>query len=208
MSYNVNTGAYLEATIRSEVLGQTCLSIFHYRWDSTAGAQDGDTLADKFRAAFDTAANSLLKKYAACMGTGAGLRELVVQWLYPTRRARKSYVPSQAAGLIVGDLATSNIAGAITKQSDDVGRHAQSTLHMPGIPANMFDAGKVNDEQLGNYAVLGGKIKEVLDIDFDLGQFVPVIFNRVAPNLSKQITHFTVRDTLRTMHRRTVGLGE
>jgi len=131
----------------------------------------------------------------------------VYQWLFPTRRARIVKVPAVPTGAIADAPLPPNVALTITKRSDVAGRHGVGSLHMPGTGIAGLNGGEWIPVYLDSFGSLLTALHQSVNIEF--GQnLVPVIFNRTTPTDSVEITSANSNVTVRTMHRRTVGVGE
>lgn len=206
--YLVGNGAFLEVSIKGRMDDQRILSFFHYRYDTIDVPIDGAGLIDTFNPLFNgAAAPTVVKAYTDVTTTGVLLEEVVYQWIQPTRRARVSKIPAVAAGSVIGDQLPCNLAVALTKKSETAGRHGHGTLHLPGILTDFVVSSRLTLLGADSY----GPLLDALFKTFDLvggAKMVPVIYNRTNPDTSVPITTAQVEQTVRTMHRRTVGVGE
>lgn len=208
MSYNVSNGDVLEVSFKGTYQGQRFLTILHYAVDTGATPSDGPTMISDFDAAFNLAgAGNAMQRYANCLNANANIEQVVYQFIALTRRARVAKIPAVGLGQVIGTDAPPNIACALTKQSDTAGRHGYGTVHMPALVNESFTGGTMN---AGGLAVYGGFLSELFRV-YTLGggrSLIPVIFRRTDPANSVSVLRSIAQDTVRTMHRRTVGVGE
>lgn len=208
MPYTVGNGAILEVSIRGSYQTQRFISLFHYTYEVPSGTTDGVALINTIDPLFNSnIAGSVVKEYTDCLNQGAVLEEVVYQWVHPTRRARIIKTPAVLGGVVVGDKAPPNIAMALTKRGDVAGRHGVGTLHMPALSLNMISGGTFTLEGQDLYGPLQTAVQAPLNIEFG-ENMVAVIYDRAVPANSTPITNVVNNVTVRTMHRRTVGLGE
>lgn len=208
MAYQVASGAILEATIRGRNQDQRILSLFHYRYISTSAPQDGVDVINTFNTKFNTAAvASMVGAFAAAAPLTAVFDEVVYQWVFPTRRARLVKSPARTAGLREDTLAPSNIGLFVEKLSDEAGRHGHGGLHWGYVGSSDYDGNNFTLGALTNMDNIRARMVETINLEFGI-DMVPLIFNRTAPVNSIEVTGTVIKPGVRTMHRRTVGLGE
>lgn len=208
MAYTVESGAILEVTIRARQLDQRVLSIFHYRYETTAGPADGPTVINAANTKLNTPdVTSLLGAWAKAVQNEVGIEEMVYQWLWPVRRARAVKAPARTQGLRVGDAAPSNISVFIEKLTEVAGRKGHGGLHMPGLTTDAYAGNEITLGYLTDLNDLRARMKEVVVLEFGQ-QLTPVVFNRAAPATSIDVLDTVVKEGVRTAHSRTKGVGE
>lgn len=208
MSYTVNNGAILEASLRGRLYGQRTISLFHYRFETGSGPTDGPSMINTFNPLFNGAgAGKIVKEYMHPLAENFTLEEVVYQWIFPVRYARVVKSPAVSTGEVVDTAAPPNLALAISKKGDGAGRNNVGTLHMPGIPLGDIDGGNFTVAGLDSFGDLLTALHQSINIEFGVN-FVPVLLHRSNPAVSVDITAANSNETVRTMHRRTVGLGE
>jgi hypothetical protein len=208
MAYTVQNGDILECTIKGTLDAQVVMSVFHYRLDMPVGTLDGVATINSFNTKWNAGGpDGLVRPWAGAVSAQTRLDEITYQWVSAIRRARQSRTPVEALGLVVGTASPPNIACAISKTTDVATRRGLGTLHMPGIVNESFLQGRFTPAGRALYDDLVLQIPHVVNLDF--GQnMTPLVFNRATPDLSVPITGALTRLTVRTMHRRTVGVGE
>lgn len=202
MPYTIPSGAILEASIQGRSAGQLTLSVFHYVLDTPGGVADGAAEIDAFNLEWNTSLD-FVGVYADCCSTEFAIENIVYQWIYPNRYRRVIKTPAETAGTVSQPSFPPNVSGAITKQADVATRHGIGTLHMPGVPNGSNDDGYVTISQKARYGALG----TFLSAPYRTSTLFPVLYRRLAPNASAVVTAATVRDTMRVVRRRTVGVG-
>lgn len=205
MAYTVGDNAILEMTIRGEQFGETTLSILHYRLDTTLGPQPGVTLIDEIDADV-TGPNGLLERYASCCSDAFFIRQMVYQWVWPQRYARRTLIPSISTGTQADAMLPSNTAVAITKRTDIAGRTGIGTLHMPGIAQSNVDGNRIVQAGIIPYEALSNALTAPINLGLNR-DMTPVIYRRTAPAASPVVTSCEPIAEVRTMRRRGVRLG-
>lgn len=208
MGYTVTNGDIVEVSFKSRYQEQRCISLFHYRYETQAAPVDGVQLINTLDAALNTnVAGSLLYEYLNPLNQGLTMEQLVYQWVFSSRRPRIVKVPTKVQGGTMGPQAPVNVALAITKRSDVANRHGIATLHMPGHSQGGLNNGEWSQVYVESFGNLLTQLHRSINIEFGIN-LVPVIYNRVEPAKSIEITSANSNYTIRTMHRRTVGVGE
>lgn len=208
MAYDVNSGDCLEVSISSRLFGQRLLSVFHYQLTIVGGPLDGPTVINTFDGIVNVVGGaSLLQTYVDAISVDVTVEAIVYQWIYNNRRARVVKTPALTAGTVVGTTSPPNIAAAVTKRSEVAGRHGVGTLHMPGLVNGSIDGGNLTIAGMDLYGALQTNLATPINVGGG-GNMYPVIWNRLNPANPVKVTTSEVKNTVRTMHRRTVGVGE
>jgi hypothetical protein len=202
--YDVPDGGILVLTFRGTVLQQEMLSIFHYQLDAAGGLTDGAAYLDAFLNLVDNA-GGLHEKFMDCMSSDYTNARLKAQWIIPTRFAYREQVPTITTGAVASEVAGPNQAVAVNKRTEIAGVHGRGVLHMPGVPKTFTTTGAVNGVGFGFYNAFGDAMQ--LDVAPLAGPAHPGIFNRTTPGDFPILNNVVVSEKVRTMHRRTVGLG-
>lgn len=208
MPYNVQLDDVLEVSISMRQFEQRILSVFHYKITEAGAPVDGVALITAFDAEFNNAAaGKFLNAYAGCIHVSCSIQAVVYQWVSNTRRARVVKTPVITGGVLAGTACPPNVAAAITKRSETATRHGVSTLHMPALLIENIDLGRLTDPGKDLYDTLLPRLSGTITTGGGV-VLSPVIFNRQNPVTSIVITAAQAQSTVRTMHRRTVGVGE
>lgn len=201
----------VSVTIDSRLDGQQILLCLHYAVQSIAdppGEVDLNTALDVFATELN-AAGGLEELYANSLAQNVSIYWLILQKIHTIRYTHRRYTVAEPVGLITEDALTPNMAVVVTTQGEEAGRHNIGNLHIGGVPQTFVENGLVAAGAYAVYEALGAKLLEEyeLDVDGTLVVMTPIIFNRVTPTDSPIRKFAYVQDTVRTMHRRTVGLG-
>jgi hypothetical protein len=203
--YPVLINSIIQVTAESRALNQQMLSIFHYQFQSGDPITDGGAELDAFWDEFNTTEN-FPAIYANCMSNEVVDIRWKLQWITTVRYGYKTYFAVDITGGQASPLIAPNAAVALNKRSDFAGPHSHGTVHMPGVPVAFITGGQVNAAGTVAYAALNNAIDDPL-ATVGARAYKPVIFRKGSPVDSQVITLVTTDFNVRTMHRRTVGLG-
>lgn len=207
----ITNGAIIQLSLRGTMFSQRILNILHYVVISpgTSG-----TVLGQLQDLVDTLANDgdgglLISKFLATQSASYSLDSIRAQVVDPTRSPFAENTAIQV-GTAAGTSNTANVAVSITKKSDVGGRHGIGRMQLAGVPSSQIASGRVQG------AFAAGPLKALADaLKFNIitapsnVTMEPVIYNPgVVPFNYSQIIQTTVQDTVRTMHRRTLFVGE
>lgn len=207
----VNVGDIFQFRMLGQVNNQSTISVFNYRVSSVVGAPLPGPIADAINAL------QILPAGAA----GAALPCLPSNWsgggvecqrIYP--KALRSVVRSDVwapNGTNASVANTSNVSQVITRRTDNSGRDQVSDLHLPAPTATAAIVnGFLSAAQQALLATYAPVLYTSISVLAGAATFDPVIYHKVVaegqPNYDI-VTSFKVQQTVRTMRRRTVGLG-
>jgi len=201
----VNNGAIIEATLSSLYQNSRVLNVFHYRISGLGEPVDYQTLMEVFVSEF------ILKLWT----DAAGLKQMVVntytllgaraQAIYPVRHPYYE----EAVGE-VGDVSGAGIpsisTGVLTLRSEVVLPGSSGSKHFTGFPVTTLNGGLWQAAHLLEMVALAELVEDSIVTMAPAAAFEPVIFNKTS-NTAAEIIQVTANTEVRTMHRRTVGLG-
>lgn len=147
--------------------------------------------------------------YLDCLPNNYELQYWRCQLISPVRFAYVS-ANRNVTGTNATQAQTANLHGAITLRSSRAGREQHGTKKIGPCPDGIdvmnngvFDAGYIAKLDLLGGSLVSDAVDALLGATWN-----PVIYNRsLAPYYSLALTWFTAPE-VRTMHRRTVGVGE
>lgn len=198
--------------------GQTLMNVFHYK----ITGHGSDTNAAQFTLGVlnEQKGNGnglLVGEFSKLLGDDVTIYKLTGQIIYPTRFAVQA-VDVTRAGQYAGGCTAQNVAGVITKKGALGNRHNIGALHIGGLSADAY----LNGEVVGGWknvatSVITNFLSLTMEANGGDDELEPVILNKTkVPDTdppkfvvsgSSDIAAWQVQTTLRTMHRRTVGLG-
>lgn len=147
--------------------------------------------------------------YLNCLPTNYTLEGWRVQLIRPIRMA---YVWRQRdqLGKHSGTTEIPNLSACLTMRSRASGRRQVANRHIGPVPTDTMTVnnGRLSPTYKGFLVTLGEKMIENVEIPIHGGILVPIIPHPGNNLQFDVIRSYIVQDTVRTMHRRTVGLGE
>lgn len=207
---SLQVGDILAVSFRASLFEQRIINVLHYKLESTAstGSSEADlqrwadTMAGQAAVA-NTPTNSLLS--LAC--PEYNLDEVRVQRVYPARTIYAQAFINQP-GTHAGNCVSPNQAFSILKRGNVPGRFAVGRVQIAGIPSNSILNGEVTVGYQLDLANFKAGFAATLNTIGPNMSMKPVIFNPVHVPHSTDIFEWVEQLTVRTMHRRTVRVGE
>lgn len=204
MPYSIPDGGIAVVTFEGRVMGQQMLTVTHWRLDKEGGTTDGGAFLGALLDAM-AGVGGLHTKFMAAMSEDYTALRLRGQWILPERHAYVDRSPIEETGSVPSEIMGPNVAVTILKRTELAGGHGRGVTHMPGVPKSFVTAGTLNAFGRGSYEDFGGAVSAPIALLG--GDAVPVLYNRTTPGDSPEITGYSINPDVRTMHRRTVGLG-
>jgi len=193
---------------------QSSQRIINTFWYYVSGGPGSPTSQLTAFTALDTiiaAGTNLSPKFIACMPNNYQLEERWYQVIQPIRYVKYAF-PAALAGTVGHNADTANTTASITRRSELANRRAVGHLQL--VAPRGGDVDTYNDgiiETAGSYkvALAALALQMIQNITAGGYTFRPV----VGPGLdgsgnARYLVGASVQDTVRTMHRRTVRLGE
>lgn len=199
----------VQVSYRGTCLGQRIMLVTSWRVTATASinsvATDLQSVVSRFN---QNLAGDPRPTYLACMGQNYTLNEVRAQRIYPTRSRFETATPS-VIGTIAEDVTAVNVAGVVTRVTADAGRSQVANSHLGPPPPTRYSQGAVTIGYATVMSAWAATWNANLFTTIPVIDLAPTIFHRasVTPKWS-DIIGSRVQTTLRTMRRRTVGLGE
>jgi hypothetical protein len=204
MAYAITSNSILQLTFDGQTLGQQILTVLNYKLRSPVSIADGAAALGRFLDVVQQTGR-LQDTYGACMSTDYFFRSVTAQWILSTRHAylRRLVTTNGTSG---GDLLAPNAAFVIVKQTEVAGPKGHGLVHMGGVPVTFASSGSLSGTGAVAYA---GLVTELIApiVTAAPETYDPVLVNKVAIATSPIIIAGNVLPDVRTMHRRTVGLG-
>lgn len=215
----VPVNAIMEAKLHYRANNQECQNVLHYAPPAAGGIGDEITITDTFLDAFNTnVVTSLIDSMTELMSNTVTIYKLTAQLIYPTRFIIRS-VNVAYPGKLVGACDNQNIALTVTKRGREANKHNKGSFHLGGLGNQVVAQGRLN---AAGFAAKFQTLVEAVKLDVD-DPVAGIVWVAAILNKTKEIIngkpHYKVNgrsivfETLgqnegRTMHRRTVGLGE
>jgi len=131
-----------------------------------------------------------------------------VQVVYPVRQPYYQDVTLWSGAVVNTNMATANVALSVTKRSETAGRMGVGHMQLAGLDPTRIDQGRWDATLLGEVQ----QAFEWLTLPYEGTESEStirfIIRGNGQPAAYHRITDIIPQPTVRTMHRRTVGLGE
>lgn len=201
-----SAGDIFQAIVRSELCGQTCLNVLHFRC-KLVGAAPGlaEWIQDTILVPLSGAV-SLVSGLVNVTTNDINFVELIGQKIFPVRY-RAVRRPIGLTGTRVGFSRTANYALSISKYPARAGRGTTGKFQLAGCPVEDMVGGTWKEPyRLAVSTEVGSKLMGDLTGTGFGGVVEHGMWNEQA-NTFQTVDDYYAQATVRTMHRRTVGLG-
>jgi hypothetical protein len=189
-------------------MGQTILNIYHVRVVSSQSQAtdftDNQILADQV--SVDLKAGGRLNAFFNCIGANYFMSTVRAAKIFPNRSAygegsvgTNSLNPSAAL--------TPNVAAVFTKRGTKGTRRAIGSMHIGPLASADMGGGSISALEQSAVLLFATEWMKSFTVPDNLVQYRPVIYNPGMVPPWDDILSISVKTTVRTMHRRTVGLG-
>lgn len=206
---NLVSGDVLLATFRYSQQSQRFLNTIYFRYlDGLGGPDDYGAFANAMVADWG-APGKYIGEFPGLSSTTISLDEVWIQKVASTRLApiKTTY---NLLGLVATSPAPLNSAATLTKTSIFATRWGIGSWHQPGsVVANMANSGNWDTTHVDNIAsALNTSFVGAQTPTGMSGTFQGILYNPKVPTRKTDILSFNPQYTIRTMHRRTVRVGE
>jgi len=206
MPYDITTNSVLQIQYEGRHAGQQVMNVMTYVYDGGAVTEDGPLVVDEID--FDTTqAGKMWDLWLDCLSHDVQDCVRYYQWIHPIRYAyvlKGNDVVTE--GNVAGDALPPNCSQAVTRRTNFAGREETSTLKLPGVPADMVLGGFIIDAHLTTLQLFVDESCKEIPLGSG-SKLVPIPWNKISPGSANQIRVGYAHNTVRTMRRRTVGLG-
>lgn len=200
----VANGTVIQTVIETRLNQQRLLSVLHWKCVGTPSPSEYFTVMNNINNDLDKV-GGWTRELAGLMTADATVWSVYSQVVYPVRGPLvEKFVnrPGTAAGV----AAPQNVTLSLTKKVDAAGRGYNGRIQLMGLPMTGITDGLWNAGQIALVTAFASILLEPLDNFNDGDRFYPVTFNRKT-GTTNNVRDFEVQEEVRTMHRRTVGLG-
>lgn len=201
-------GDLYQYTVETKVNDQHCLTVFGLR-ESQPSALGYVGQMNTLNAAEDGGgAGTIRTLLTQCLAANAEIIGYTAQKVSPTRQMKVS-LPVSRFGLQGAVCTFQNVSAVITRRGLVADKRSISTLHMPGLPDDQAFQGEIVPGFKVVMNLLCNKLITNWGPYVDGSEYENVIINRLGPGIlaSRLIVQATPQVTVRTMRRRTVGIG-
>jgi len=155
------------------------------------------------------AVNGLSDKIESALAANVEITYLRGQRVYPNRSVIREITIGQF-GDVTQNAEAQNLAGVITRRTLFGGRSQVSNIHLPGVGKDQVTAGLLNIDQLArNQAVLDKSLESLVGPTTG-STWLPIIYHskKLPAGSYDLVATGVAQPTVRTMRRRTVGVGK
>ena len=204
----IAVGDVIRVTYWQRLFEQRLYTVLHMRCKTppSAGTSDLDAL-QHISALMGNVTFPLLANWRSLVVNDLQFDSVRVQRVWPTR----SFYTEQPIGLTgqhTGTANTANVAVSIEKRTLHPLRRGIGRIQMAGTPASLMSGGSWNATYLEDCRVVWSDLTTTLDVTADGGQYRFCLWNGRAVTADDDIQFIQPKDTVRTMHRRTLRIGE
>jgi len=203
-------GDVIQVSLRGTLYGQRILNVLHYSVAVAGSGTDYDQLSI-LTSNLVTGGGSVdpLVDFLAAIAPQYQLVEVRAQRVYPLRTIY-AYTIDGRFGTYATGTETTNIAASLEKRTLTPGRMGIGRLQLAGIPTAAMDNGELaaayKATEMSN---LAQKLLLSITTSSPVVTYTPCLFNPTAPvNKFSPLFSIVIQDSLRTMRRRTVRVGE
>lgn len=198
------TGSVILATFEGTSNGQQIINTHHFEFVQPGGAPDYrvelNDLLDKL-----TVAGGWADDILAAANVSYKLEAIHAQPITPQRMTRVTRIVG-TAGSRGGTALPQNVAAVIERKSDNATRWGRGNWHFCGLQVGDATNGIVQAAMLALLATVGDNFATTYVLT-NGGEMRPILWSPKVPGRKTPITAFSVKNTVRVMRRRTVGLG-
>jgi len=203
-------GTIVQVRIVQSLYGQRVLNVLHYRADGNPGTTVNYVTWMNQLSGSLTADDRLVDRMRQCQSNDVLIERIVCQPVYSLRLAGASNGINMT-GAYQAAARTPNVAASISKETVFASRKGIGRVQLAGIPSAVYAEGYITDASYKN--LLGDFAAELLYSHIVVNGaneviFTPCLWSPKTAQTSYDVVGATVRTTVRTMRRRTVGVGE
>lgn len=200
----------LEVRYNGTVNGQKVVSVLHWvvstQWSADNLMLEYQNIYDQIKA---TGTFDITTYYLECCSQDYTLDTIDLQFVWPVRYVSRKFT-SGGTGVPAVPCSAQNLSAVIEKYTILAGRKYRGSLHVPAIPDGAYTGGELEAAYVPTLADLAAAIKQQIAEDSGPGLLDPVIYHR-GPNENPKhtkVANTVVMPYIRTMRRRTVGVGK
>jgi len=203
-------GDIVQVSFRGTLFDQRILNIFHYVVN-VAGTGTVVEQLSAFANGFivDALGTNFQTEFLNCLAPSYTLDVVRTQRVYPTRSIY-AQATADTPGTFATDTEVSNIAASILKRTETPGRMGIGRVQLAGIPTAAYENGSLSNAYLtGVLTNFATDMVQSLTEPARGVTFVPCLYNPTAAgDKFSVIVAATPQSSIRTMHRRTLRVGE
>lgn len=188
--------------------GQRLQNRFLYRLETVPGGTTTDTISNEMNTLM-TAGGNLFPKYLAALNPAVTVAERWFQRIWPTR-IRKTVFVSGLAGAWVNTGTATNSAVSIERHTENATRHGVGRIQLPASNSPLdITAGVITNVAYTTVLqTLATQMLQPLNLVPSGATMKPVLVAQNNPASFLYLNGAFPQSTLRSMRRRTVGVGK
>lgn len=207
VGYPINPGDIIEHILWQVYASQVLMNTFHYRYEGEVQIADGQTAMFHFNT-WSLAAGGMRFKQRGIQVAALSHTQTTTQKIFPQRYAPEINATAEN-GLVVLPGAPQNVAASIERAPLEAGKGYPGRVQIGGVANELIVNGRINVPALpANWDVYRFQLQTAVTPFAGEGPYYPVLIkpNPFGPT-TRYVQRTSIKDTIRTMHRRTVGLG-
>jgi len=205
MSYDVTENAVMQLQFEGRHFGQQVMTVMTYILTDSASI-DGPSVFGEVLLNIDGGGTDLYNRWIGACTTDITDVTIAMQWIAPVRYSYQLYFGALTAGQLDPPTMPPNVAQTCTRRAFNTGRSTISNLKLPGVPIAGVADGYLTNAQVTRLGDFASASKQEMLLSTG-GKLVPITYHRSAPSLGEKLVFAHPHNTVRTMHRRTVGVG-
>lgn len=204
----ISVGDVIRVVYFQRLFGQRIDSVFHLR--CTVAPAPGTTEAQallNIAIRFSDPTFPLLMFWAPLVGPSLLFDEVRAQKVWPNRSVYQKFAIG-TTGTNADDATTANVAASIEKRTLHPGRKGIGRWQIAGVPATKIISGALAPSYLTSLSGLAGALVGDQSITSDSSKYRFCLWNGGAITSDDDMFDPQPKDTVRTMRRRTLRVGE
>lgn len=210
MSAPLAVGDVVEVTYEGTLSSQTILSVLHLRVTTapSGGTSAEVQLLDLANWLADKTVNAFLAKYLLAAANNFSMYQVRTQKIYPARTIFATSLVNEP-GAFAFPATTPNLAASIEKKSLTVGRKGIGRLQFGPVPNTQMSGGYLDPGYMANELtdLADTMIGAITAGTTYVGTYRVCLPAAAGGGSAYDLFDAYPKETVRTMHRRTVGLG-
>lgn len=198
----------IRVTYWQRLFSQRVLTVLHMRCTTAPGAGTDDfTALNNLSQVLAAPTDPLMSKWRALVAPDLLFDEVRSQKVYPSRSVYGSSAMGYT-GTFAGTANTANIAASIEKRSSVPGRRGIGRVQMAGVPTVALVSGSFTSAYLTAVRTAWLEMLIAVASPVDGAVYQTCLWGGLQTGPSTDLIDVQAKDTVRTMHRRTVRVGE
>lgn len=203
-------GDVFQVATKADLYDQKIRTVLHYKLIEVGPGIDADRWA-LYNTLYTQLmlTGGLLQKLLNCQTDEVDYETVRIQQVFPVRRVFREYAHLFPGGLSGEQAVPANVAIGIIKRTGRVGRLGHGTMHIAGCPISwLAESSWIISELTPVTAFANEMVEEIAGAGGEY-RFAPCLAPAQGSNITPALlTGAAVQTEVRTMYRRTKGIGE